>query len=60
MNASHYTIPIPEMYIWMTQDSSNRAVLFSRYVRAYVKRNYPEMAFVKISGMYAICTRSEG
>lgn len=52
-----YEIPIPHDYIWITQGYKNRGELFKGYVKAYLQRSYPEMEFIKIEGMKAICKK---
>jgi hypothetical protein len=50
-------VPIPSHYVWMTAGYQERAKLFKRYVEDYVKNNFPDLEFIRIAGMTAICQR---
>ena len=54
-----YLVNIPSCYVWMTQDSADRAALFRRYVIGYLAVAHPDLQLVRISGMKAICARKE-
>lgn len=50
-------VSIPHRYVWLTEGLANIGTLFKRYVTGYIKSNYPELDFVRIEGMKAICKR---
>lgn len=52
-----YVVPIPHIYLKITEGSQNRAELFKSYVNGYIKRSYPGYEVLKIEGMKAICGR---
>lgn len=51
---------IPDIYVWMTEGASNRGALFKSYVEGYIRKAHPELQFLRIEGMKAICERREG
>ena len=53
---------IPHFYLWMTEhirDRDKRTELFNKYVEGYVKLHYPNLKFVRIEQMKAICERKD-
>lgn len=45
-----------EHYHW-AKDAPNRKEYFTKLVQGYIKLYYPELKFLKIQGMKAICER---
>lgn len=50
-------VPIPFCYTWMVKGTSDPFKLAEDYVKDYIKTNEPDMRFVRIQGMYALCER---
>lgn len=57
---SQVEISIPFIYIGLTagcKTREDRVDLFNRYVQGYIERSYPELNFIEIKGMKAICEK---
>lgn len=50
-------VTIPQCYVWMTEGLNERGKRFKAYVQGYIKKSYPELEFIKIEGMIAICRK---
>lgn len=55
-----YEVPIPPIYLDLTNGYTMRATIFKGYVEGYIKRNYPRLNLIRIDGMKAICEVKEG
>ncbi|MGG3642006.1 hypothetical protein ABES38_11610 [Bacillus gobiensis] len=51
------TVPIPYCYVWLTEGYHDRKNLFRQYVQGYIKKNEPDLLFVRIEGLTAICKK---
>ncbi|MBM7634041.1 hypothetical protein JOD17_003141 [Geomicrobium sediminis] len=52
-----YHVPIPYEYLEIADQSPNKKQTFAKYVRGYIKSQYPEFEFVRIEKMNAICRK---
>ncbi|PFG13047.1 hypothetical protein ATG70_1236 [Bacillus sp. es.036] len=56
-------IPIPLHYLSVVRrihKKQTQRQYFKSYVSNYIKKNYPELTFVRIKGMYASCYIKSG
>ena len=50
---------IPDVYVWIAQNSKNPGIQFKRYVAAYVRQNFPGWRLKRIEKMKAVIVKEK-